>query len=290
MTIRKLVLGVAIALTCLAAGRIAGLFLPPVVALWLWRVLLAPFVLVGAVVALLLLVTTVLCLGRIRYLVDAAIAQEKTALVEIRYLMGLVHFVLTYENGETHTRTRIAWMKLGQEKPQKKKKKKKRKNPAPKESTLPAESPPDTVKTSAPNEPSEDPPEKEKSNPLKQAKAILTYPDRKIIIALCFQCLQKFVRALKPKRLDIHGIVGFDDPATTGWFMGAYEAAVAIMQLRHKVRLLGNYMEKALELNIQAQGRTRVWGLIWPFVWLYLHKPIRVVIHEHIMRKDDENE
>ena len=120
-----------------------------------------------------------------------------------------------------------------------------------------------------------------------QIKAVLTYPDRKIIMNLCFQSLQKFIKALKPKHLDIHGVVGFEDPATTGWFMGAYEAITSTLQLRHKIRLLGSYLEKALDLNIQAQGRTRLGSLIWPFVWLYLQRPVRKVIHMNIFRKGD---
>jgi len=130
-------------------------------------------------------------------------------------------------------------------------------------------------------------PEKEKKDrlkPLKQVKAALTYPDRKIIMSLCFKCLQKFFKALKPKKLDIYGVIGFDDPCTTGWVMGVYEAAAGVMQLRHKVRLVGSYHEKALDLAIKTEGSTRLWSLIWPFIWLYLHKPIRVVLHKHIFK------
>jgi len=111
-----------------------------------------------------------------------------------------------------------------------------------------------------------------------KAKLILTYPDLKIIIALCFQCLGKLYRALKPKRLNIQGVVGFDDPATTGWFFGAYEATLSTLRLRDRIRLLGSYHEKALRLDIDIKGRVRLFRLLWPFLWLYLKKPIRAAI------------
>jgi len=308
MTIRiKILLYVALAIFVLVAARVAGLFLPPVAALWLWRVILVPYVLAGGITALVLLLTIVLCLGRIRYHVDANLADGKTAYIEVSYLMRLVHFVLVYRDGKLDNSMRIAWMRLGEDKPNKKRRKAKNAgttNDTPGEKNIATNTiASDTGKSDYINkdndhvykatkdsEPTQDNnanPELEKEKkdrlkPLKQAKAVLTYPDRKIIMGLCFKCLQKFIRALKPKRLDISGVIGFDDPCTTGWAMGAYEAAAGVMQLRHKVRLVGNYCEKALDLIIQVEGRTRVWGLLWPFIWLYLHKPIRVVLHQYI--------
>jgi len=290
MTIRKILLYVALALIVLVAGRIIVIFLPPVAGLWFWRILVAPYILVGSLVALVLLLITVICHGKIRYRVNASIGDDKMANVEVSYLMRLVHFVLVYRDGELDNRVRIAWMKIGEEKPHKRKRKSKSaeaKDDVRKESDY-ANKDAGSISASKSKPPpdgdgSPEAGEKDRLKPLKQAKAILTYPDRKIIMSLCLRCLKKFVRALKPKYLDVYGVIGFDDPCTTGWAMGTYEAAAGIMQLRHKVRLYGNYQEKALELAIKAEGRTRVWSLIWPFIWLYLHKPIRKVVHEHLL-------
>ena len=245
--------------------------------LWVLLCIIAlPLILL--VFVLVLLLTIVLCLGRIRYRVDAHIGDDTSAFIEVRYLMRLVHCVITYKDGKFDNRIRVAWMRLDKKKPPKAKKPRKVKTP-----------PPHAAKPQPP------PPEpeiekKDRLKPLRQAKAVLTYPDLKTIIGLCFQCMQKFIKALKPKQLDISGVVGFDDPAATGWFMGAYEAAAGIMELRSKVRLMGNYHEKALRLDIKGRGRTRVGRLFWPFLWLYMKKPIRVVIHEHILRKEDQDE
>jgi len=241
----------------------------------LWIIAL-PLIVLVFVIALLLAI--VLCLGRIRYRVDTHIGSDTTAFIEIKYLMRLVHCVITYKDGKFDNRIRVAWMRLGKEKPPKVVKPRKAKKSRKDDKSKTLKSPP------LPE------PEKEKKDrlkPLKQAKAVLTYPDLKTIIGLCFQCLQKFAKALKPKRLNISGIIGFDDPAATGWFMGAYEAAAGMINLRQKIRLIGSYHEKALLLDIEAKGRTRVFSLLWPFIWLYLKKPIRVVLHKHILRKDD---
>ena len=311
MTVRKILFWVAIWLLALLvgifAGRVFALFLPPALALWLGRLFLAPPALIGLIVAFILLLTIVLCLGRIKYRVDAHVGNDKTAYVEISYLFRLVNFVAEYRDKKFENHTRVAWMKFGEKKPRKKKKRKskvtvpngdeqKAHNIAahigPSEESITPKSQPagKTMPSDIENSEPEQKEKKDRLKPLKQAKAVLTYPDLKTIIGLCFQCLQKFIKALKPKRLDISGIIGFDDPCTTGWFMGAYEAAAGTAQLRHKIRLLGSYHEKALQLDIEAKGRTSLWGLLWPFIWLYLHKPIRVAIHEHILREEDLDE
>ena len=239
-----------------------------------------PLALVLFVIALLLFI--VLCLGRLRYRVDANIGGNTTAFIEVKYLMRLVHCVIIYKDGKFNNRIRVAWMRLGEEKPRKAKKPRKVKSHK-------AKSEPPPPKPTPPH-PEPDEEKKDRLKPLRQAKAVLTYPDRKTIIGLCFQCLQKLFKALKPKRLDISGVVGFDDPAATGWFMGAYEAAAGVMQLRRKVRIVGSYHEKALLLDIDAKGRASLGRLMWPFLWLYLKKPIRVLIHKHILRKEDHDE
>ena len=264
------------------------------IVLWiiLW-ILVGIAALLGLVVTLVFVLIIVLCLGRIQYHVDAQVGGDTR--VEIKYLMRLVYFVATYKEGKYDSQIRIAWYKPGMAKPRKAEKQEKGADlpqDAHEENNI-ADLLKDVEKhydntasfTSSPLGSEKE--KKDRLKPFKQAKSILTYPDRKIIIGLCFQCMFKFLKALKPKLLDISGVIGFEDPYNTGLFMGAYEATIGIMQLRHKIRILGSYHEKALMLNIKAKGRACLWRLIWPFIWLYLHKPIRVVIHEHILRKGD---
>ncbi|MCL2378570.1 MAG: hypothetical protein FWC77_05520 [Defluviitaleaceae bacterium] len=273
MNLRKILLIVVLVLVALVAWRVAGIFYPSIFVLWLWRVLIAPYVLAVCIVLLLIIIAIVLCLGRIRYRVDAQVGSKNEASVKVSYLMKLVQFALVYSSGNQNIHIRIAGIRLGG-----KSAKKKRKAA--------------TVKTIEPPPPEEPPPPKpekeektDRISPLSQVKAALTYPNRKIIMSLCLQSLGKFVRALRPKHLDISGVIGFDDPCTTGWAMGAYEAAASVAGVRSKVRILGNYIEKALELDIAAEGNTRLWGLVWPFIWLYLRRPIRLFLREVLFRE-----
>lgn len=303
VTVRKLLLSAVIWLAALVVWRVAAIFVPYIWVRWIWWVLISPYIPVGGIISILLLMLTILCLGRIRYRIDACISDEKTVYVEVSYLMRLIHFVLEYREEKLDANLRIAGMRLGGEKSRKKKRKinvskKEAKSKSGNIAAKQEESTGDTGTTDyatkdaahtasaakiSPPEPEEEENEKkDRLKPLKQAKAVLTHPDRKIIMRLCLKCLQKFMKALKPKHLDIHGVIGFDDPSVTGQVMGAYEAAMGVMGLRHKVRILGNYFEKALELNIEAEGRTRLWGLIWPLIWLYLRKPIRVILHKYL--------
>jgi len=145
-------------------------------------------------------------------------------------------------------------------------------------------------------------PKKDKKNNgpsiLDQIKAVWTYPDRKTIMALSFRAIQKLLNALKPNHLEISGIIGFEDPANTGWFMGTYEAMLGVFSknprrrfwrkdtiaLRDRISLLGCYFEKALRLDIEIAGRTRPIRLIWPFIWLYLQRPIRKLVNKLIFK------
>ena len=312
----------ALVLVVLLAWRITGVFMYHTWVRWVWRVLISPYMLAGGLIAIVAVIFTVLCLGRIRYSIDASVSSESTARVEVSYFLKLVHFVLDYQDGKLSNRVRIAWIWLGQKKSRRRKRRKNAKNPpqntqAAKASettttemtakssattTKPITKPsdastteptakPDTTKkpptkpdetSNATHEQEDEQEEKDRKSPLTPIKEIWTYPDRKLITSLCIRCLQKFIKALKPRHLDIAGVVGFEDPCTTGWAMGAYEAIVGTLGLRHKVRILGSYIEKALELRIELNGRTRVWGLLWPFIWLYLQKPIRTVIHKHL--------
>jgi len=305
------------------------------VILWviLW-ILLWILIVAGALIGLVLLIVLILLLGRIKYKINAHIGGDTSVYVNVSYLMRLVRFVVTYKDGEYKNKGRIAWIRIGEDKPKKDEKaadkepkkpaamllndytesntrsttrnyttapvKEEEKTPHPESSVVtdmhketPSQEKEVTQKPSDPPaaDPSPDDNPSTSNSPtsiLAHLRALLTYPDLKIIIGLCLRGIQKLLHALKPKHLDIYGVVGFDDPAVTGWFMGAYEAAAGTMGLRHKIRLAGSYHEKALRLDIDAKGRIRLIRLIWPLIWLYMKKPIRTLINK--LRKGDLNE
>ncbi|MCL2398093.1 MAG: hypothetical protein FWC93_08525 [Defluviitaleaceae bacterium] len=340
-----------------------------------WALYVVIGIIASPFVVLLLIILGILLCGRIKYDIKGRVGAENDAHVDVRYFMRLVHVVFTHKDGKSDTKVRVAWMRLGEEKPKPKQKKpnrKKQKDSASMAATPHTQKQAHTIKNAttdvvgadlvsarasedcdasphttpkstdsnlhvvgagssrpslaekhspghtdqpstidissgredpAPTEqghaisadeglskpPSQDdkaPTKDEKTSPkalFTKAKAIWNYPARPQIITLTLQALKKFFRALKPKRFQIHGVIGTDDPATTAYVMGAYEAAMGILQLHQHIKLYGNYHEKALELDIQAKGRARLGRLLWPFLWLYLKKPVRTVIHKYLL-------
>jgi len=306
---------------------------------------------------LLLIIFLVMCIGRVRYRVDARIGGEKNTHIEVSYFRRLLRVVYTYAKGKGDTDIRLAGIRLGGKSKDKAKKNKKGKkdkkdkrdkhgeennsqndNKGENESKVKHEpkkerenknnhvskaaNPIDNLSASARalvDKLDEDEKMTEKTNKAKtkdtkidnahasenetekeaeketkdekkdpfaiinRIKAALTYPDRKIIMSLTMQSLQKLCRALKPRIFDISGIIGFDDPATTGWFMGAYEAITSLFGIRPHIKLWGSYHEKALDLDIEIEGRASLGRLVWPFFWLYLKRPIRKLIHKHLL-------
>ena len=340
-----------------------------------WALYVVIGIIASPFVLLLLIILGILLCGRIKYDIEARVGAANDARVDVRYFMRLVHVVFTHKDGKSDTKVRVAWKRIGEDKPKPKRKKpnrKKRKDSASVAATphtqkqahtikdaatdvvgadlvsarasedsdaSPQTSPkstdsnlhivgagssrpslaekhrsshtsqPSTIDISSRREDpaptvhkantgkqsytisaneglSKPPSQEEKTTPKSlytKAKAIWNYPARPQITTLTLQALKKFFRALKPKRFQIRGVIGTDDPATTAYVMGAYEAAMGILQLHQNIKLYGNYHEKALELNIEAKGRTRLGRLLWPFLWLYLKKPVRTVIHKYLL-------
>jgi len=239
----------------------------------LWIVL---WILVGllALAGLIILIAFILITVKVRYKVIANIGDTTKADVKITYLLGLVGITLSYNDNEIKYVLRVAWLRFKGDfgeidvkdvKVDKKREEKQRKKNVKIEKSLKKKKP-----------------IKSRAEPLMQVKAALTDPDTKIIIGLGFRALWKVVRALKPKKLSVVGIVGFEEPHVTGWVMGAYEALVGMLGLRQYVRLTGDFTQKALYLDIQARGGFRIIRFLWIGLWLYLHKKVRLFLRKYI--------
>jgi len=108
----------------------------------------------------------------------------------------------------------------------------------------------------------------------------LTYPHRKTIINLGVSALKKLLKVAKPKKFEISGVVGFDDPSHTGLFIGAYEAIAGALMVRQNVRLAGDFSAEGIVFKIDAfaKGRANMARLAWPVLWFALQKPVRGLI------------
>ena len=216
------------------------------------------WILLGIVALLLLIVLIAVILASlpIRYEVKVVVDDETTAAVHVSYCFRLIYLIYEYRKNAEKMTLRIVGFrkKLALNKPESSRKKSSKKNDKKDESEF--------------------------GGILSTIQSVLTYPHRKIIIDLCISALKKMSKHLKPKKIDISGVIGFEDPAHTGWLLGMYEALAGILKIRQNVRLSGdfNVLSTVVKLDVSVKGSVNIARLSWPIVWLAVQKPIRGLI------------
>ncbi|MCL2388167.1 MAG: hypothetical protein FWC89_11570 [Defluviitaleaceae bacterium] len=114
--------------------------------------------------------------------------------------------------------------------------------------------------------------------------AVLTDAQGITIIKLALATIKKVFNVLRPKKADISGVVGFADPSSTGLFIGAYEALVAMFGFGETIRLAGKFDADTtvVQLKGNMSGRFTFFRLGIPLLWFASRKPIRTMILEAI--------
>ena len=247
--------------------------------LWvlLWIVIWILIVAAGIVLLFLLFLA-----APISYSVNAEIGDNTTAKVRCGYMFRFVTLTYEYRDKTGSTVIRIAGIKLGAGK----KGQISTGRPAPEE--LPAA---ETAPQEARIKKNEGSQEKSKGGMLNSLKSVLTYPQIKTIIKMTLDALKKMFKVILPRHLDISGEVGFADPSSTGFFIGAYEALVGILSLRQKIRLTGIFEtdKTTVRLNISAKGSLSVARLLIPLLKVIFKEPMWSFIKD-IWRKGDSDE
>jgi len=219
----------------------------------------------------------------VRYNVNVNTGRDGQNIAHVRatYLFGLVCMTYEYLNGEGATKIRILSIPLGKKKqpPSDSKIKSPNKRKLAKEAKKAKKS----EKTAKPGKP-----ERSIIKKLKGIKdnvtAVLTYPNRKTIIDLVKKMLKKQWKVLKPKKMNISGVVGFADPSQTGFFFAAYGVVAEFLNIRKHIQLSGNFdtPSTVVMLDIYVQGRISALRMVLPILNLVRKKPIRKLIKEII--------
>lgn len=235
----------------------------------LW-VLLGILALLVAMILLIILLSFI----PIKYSVNATVGNENSTLVRVSYLFPLIIFV--YENKKSKEVSYVRIIGFRKKLNVETKEFFDNNNEAT-EATIDINAEKTTKKTN------EKPKKDEKfsiNDIIEPIKVVLTYPHRKTIMELCKRALKKIAKVLKPDELHVSGVVGFDNPASTGLFFGAYEALCGALGIRKHVQLDGDFEASAntVSLKIFTRGNVRVAQLVWPIIWLVLKKPVRTVI------------
>jgi len=116
---------------------------------------------------------------------------------------------------------------------------------------------------------------KESQFSFSEFKTLLTKLDINSIISLGIMLLKKLVKRIMPKFFNVRGTVGFDDPCTTGQFIGLYEAVAGATGLREAIKLQGDFSQASFEMDFKIKGYFSVASLLVPVIWFIIQKPVR---------------
>ena len=126
---------------------------------------------------------------------------------------------------------------------------------------------------------------KSKTSGFTMPKLNLTKLNIKSIASLGIILFKKLWRRIKPSFFYIKGTVGFNDPCTTGQFIGFYEILANYIGFRSAVDLKGDFCDNRIDLDIKMSGGFAVASLAWPALWFIWQKPVRDGIK--LLRKGD---
>jgi len=244
-----------------------------------------------AVLLALVLLVFLLSAVPIKYTVNASNNGEMVFSFRASYFFKFVRVLYEYRSGVLKTDFRILFFKIGEKK---KKRRKQKSFSSSKEITANEPSvtdkSPSTDKSSSKKSSGKKPPEKKESlyERLIKVYAVLTDGQVKTIMKLVFATIKKICKVLRPKSIDISGVVGFSCPYTTGVFLGAYEAIAGMFLLRDKIRLAGDFNadETVIRINAQVRGKISIFRMMLPIIWLATRKPIFALIIK-LWRKEE---
>lgn len=112
---------------------------------------------------------------------------------------------------------------------------------------------------------------------LKEASAAAGSAAKTPEIAACaFDALKKLVKAVKVTKLKAEGRLGFEDPSVTGLAVGAIGALAAAAGWDAAVS--GNFSGRRAEGEVCAEGRLRLYAVVFPLAAFALKKPVRNVL------------
>lgn len=253
------------------------------------------------ILLVLFILAAIIFLTPLQYQIKGAIGSNTNVSIFISWLFRLVTAGFTYENGKSSFYFRIAFFNLT-DRNKKPKKILKKPQPVSPEAEQPKDDRPETdqppLKKTKPKKQKLPKSEKKKEknligtirNYISQLKAVLTYPERKIIMSLVMRFFKKTVHALKPKKIRLKGVVGLSDPFVTGLLLGAYEACSGMFKLRRDIQLEGDFNKKTIDMDVFLAGRISMCSVFYPVIWLITRRPILRLVIRYIRSKSERNE
>jgi len=86
----------------------------------------------------------------------------------------------------------------------------------------------------------------------------------------------KLLKHILPRRFNIYGEVGFDDPSVTGQILVITSMLIPIVG--DKINIRGNFEEPVIDIEGKLKGRITLFKVLWTLAVLYFNKNIRKII------------
>ena len=99
------------------------------------------------------------------------------------------------------------------------------------------------------------------------------------LISATWKLLIRLIKNLGLKKLELNGIIGFDNPADTGNALGAISIVKTFLPLN--VNIDGNFENKELTGDFNIKGRTNLWLILFPIAKYVFTKPVWPVVKDY---------
>lgn len=112
-----------------------------------------------------------------------------------------------------------------------------------------------------------------------EAKAFDKEFNIKKVLKISWKFFVKLLKALRLKKFEVNGKIGFDSPADTGIALGA--ASMIIPFLPGNINIEGDFNNRIFTGNVFIKGRTNLLFILIPVIKYILTKPILAIIKKY---------
>lgn len=104
--------------------------------------------------------------------------------------------------------------------------------------------------------------------------------DLKGIFDITILLFKKIFKGLGLKLFQICGIIGLDNPCSTGQAI----ALISVVQtfVPFEVDVQGDFENNVLEGSLYIKGKVRISSIVFPVIWYLLTKPVRTVVIDYV--------
>ncbi|MDR1531483.1 MAG: hypothetical protein LBS62_04745 [Clostridiales bacterium] len=98
----------------------------------------------------------------------------------------------------------------------------------------------------------------------RRLRRLISYPHKAEIIGHAMRLARGVLKALRPKRFYVSGVIGFESPETTGYALACIYVLRAFSGLR--LEITGDFERPVIALRSDIRGRFPLWRLLLPII------------------------